>query len=85
MDESNRSSVSKAANLEGIGEFWDTHDLTDYDSNAPDVEFEIRSLIPIETELLAAIERQARLRGVKAETLVNLWLQEKLVESSPSQ
>jgi CopG antitoxin of type II toxin-antitoxin system len=84
MDESRRSSISRVLDLEGMGEFWDTHDLTDYDSDAPDAEFEIRSLIPIEPELLAAIERQARLRGVKTETLVNLWLQEKLVESSPS-
>lgn len=84
MDENNRSSVSRAVDLEAMGEFWDTHDMTDYDGNAPDVEFEIRSLMPIEPELLAAIERQARLRGVKAETLVNLWLHEKLVESSPS-
>jgi hypothetical protein len=84
MDASKRSSISKAVDLEGIGEFWDNHDLTDYDSDAPDVEFEIRSLVPIEPELLAAIEKQARLRGVKAETLVNLLLHEKLVESSPS-
>jgi CopG antitoxin of type II toxin-antitoxin system len=83
MDESKRSSISRSENLEGMGEFWDTHDFTDYDNDAPDVEFEIQSLIPIEPELMAAIERQARLRGVKTETLVNLWLHEKLVESSP--
>jgi hypothetical protein len=28
------------------------------------------------------IEKQARKRGVKVETLVNLWLQQKLVEQT---
>lgn len=84
MDESKQSSISHAESLESVGEFWDTHDFTDYDTEAPDVTFEIRSLIPIELDLLAALEKQARLRGVSTETLINLWLHEKLVESSPS-
>jgi hypothetical protein len=84
MDESKRSGISQAADLEGMGEFWDTHELTDFDTEAPDVPFEIRSPIPIELDLLAALEKQARLRGVSTETLINLWLHEKLVESSPS-
>jgi hypothetical protein len=33
--------------------------------------------------LLAAVEQQARLRGIAVETLVNLWLQEKLSEQAP--
>jgi hypothetical protein len=32
-----------------MGEFWDTHDFTDFDSDAPDVEFEITCVIPIGT------------------------------------
>lgn len=80
MDENKLSSISQADNDEKIGEFWDTHDFTDFDSDAPDVEFEVTCAVPIEAKLFAALEKQARQRGVQVETLVNLWLQQKLTE-----
>ena len=80
MGKNRVSSVSKAHTLEKMGEFWDTHDLTDFDTDAPDVEFCISSNIAIEPDLLSAIEQQANRRGITVETLVNLWLQEKLAE-----
>jgi hypothetical protein len=78
MGKNRVSSVSKASSLEQMGEFWDTHDLTDFDTEAPDVEFSISSPIAIEPDLLSAIEQQVNRRGITVETLVNLWLQEKL-------
>jgi hypothetical protein len=81
MGENRLSSISKADTLEKMGEFWDTHDFTDFDNpDAPDVEFKITCAVPIELDLLSSVEKQARLRGVKVETLVNLWLQQKLAE-----
>jgi len=80
MAENKLSSISQTDSLETMGEFWDTHDFTQYDSDAPDVEFTISSSISIELDLLAAMEKQARLRGIGVETLANLWLQEKLAE-----
>jgi hypothetical protein len=78
------SSISQADTLEKMGEFWDSHDFTDFDNlEAPDVEFQIACAVPIEVELLSAVEQQARLRGVHVETLINLWLQQKLAEQSP--
>lgn len=81
MDANRLSSISKADSLEKMGEFWDTHDFTDFDNpDAPDVAFKITCAVPIELDLLSLVEKQARLRGVKVETLVNLWLQQKLAE-----
>jgi len=80
MDANKLSSISKADTLEKMGEFWDTHDFTDFDTNAPDVEFEISCAVPVELDLLSLLEKQAHRRGVKVETLVNLWLQQKLAE-----
>lgn len=80
MDKNKLSSISKADTGEKIGEFWDVHDFTDFDTEAPDVEFEVTCTVPIEVELLSEIEKQAHKRGVKVETLVNLWLQQKLAE-----
>jgi len=83
MVENNLSSISKADTLEKMGEFWSTHDFTDFDNpDAPDVEFKIACAVPIELDLLASVEKQASLRGVKVETLVNLWLQQKLAEQA---
>lgn len=82
MEKNKLSSISKADTLERMGEFWGTHDFTDFDTDAPDVEFEISCAVPIELDLLSSLERQARLRGVKVETLVNLWLQQKLAEQT---
>ncbi len=51
-----------------------------FDTEAPDIEFEVTCTVPIEVELLNEIEKQAHNRGVKGEPLVNLWLQQKLAE-----
>jgi hypothetical protein len=78
------SSISQADTLEKMGEFWDTHDFTDFDNpEAPDAEFQIACAVPIELDLLSAVEQQARRRGVQVETLINLWLQQKLAEQAP--
>ena len=78
----NKSSVSKTDTLKKMGEFWDKHDFTEFnDPNAPDVEFHISVAIPVEPDLLSDIEELAHLRGINVETLVNLWLKEKLLET----
>lgn len=77
------SSISQTDSLEKMGEFWDTHDFTEFDNpNVPDVEFKISCAVLIELELFTQVEKQAHLRGVSVETLVNLWLQQKLAEQT---
>ena len=46
MDGDRVSSLSKADTLEKMGEFWDAHDFTDYDTDAPDVEFKVTCAVP---------------------------------------
>jgi hypothetical protein len=77
------SSISHVENEELIGQFWDDHDFTDLDNpELADVPFVIACAVPIEAELFAALEKLARRRGVQVETLVNLWLQQKLLEAA---
>jgi hypothetical protein len=65
-----------------MGEFWDKHDFTEFDdARVPDVEVHVTVAIPVEPDLLSDIEELAHLRGVHVETLVNLWLKEKLMEA----
>ena len=78
----NKSSVSKAKSLEKMGEFWDKHDFTEFDDpNRSDVEGRVNVAISIEPDLLSDIEELAHLRGIEVETLVNLWLKEKIIET----
>lgn len=86
MEKNKFSSISHADTLEKIGEFWDIHDFTEFDNpDAPDVEFHVSCAVPIEPALLTSVEQQAKLRGVTVETLVNLWLQQKLTEFTAPQ
>ena len=78
------SSVSKTDSLEKMGEFWDKHDFTEFDSDIPDVKFDVTCAVPVEIDLFAEIEKQAHRRGVSVETLVNLWLQQKIAENMPT-
>jgi hypothetical protein len=78
------SSVSKSNSLEKMGEFWDKHNFTEFDSETPDIKFEVTCAVPVEIDLFTEIEKQAHQRGVSVETLVNLWLQQKIAENKPT-
>lgn len=82
MAENKTSSISKSNSDETLGEFWDSHDFTEFDTDAPDAQFEIISTVPVQLELLNEIEERAAKRGVNVETLVNQWLQQKLDEEA---
>lgn len=69
--------------LETFWEFWDTHSSADYEALMDDVEVEVtverrKVYCAIATDLLQQIRERARRQGVSAETLINLWLQEKV-------
>jgi hypothetical protein len=80
-----KSSISKARSYREIGEFWDTHDLSEYWDQTTPVEFEVdiqleATYYPVEKGLSEKIRVIAKQRGVSPETLLNLWLQEKVGE-----
>ena len=76
------TSISQTRTIEEIGEFWDTHSLDDYWDKTREVEFEMmvkpRNRIALEPDIYEQLKREAHRRGVVPETLVNLWLAEKL-------
>lgn len=76
------SSISQALTYEEIGEFWDTHSLADYQNQTHEVEFEVRASrgrrVAIDPGIYSRLEVSARARGLAPETLVNLWLAERL-------
>jgi hypothetical protein len=46
------------------------------------VEFRVSSKVAIDAKLLSSVEQVARRHGVGVETLVNLWLSEKVLEQT---
>ena len=76
------TSISKAQSLEEIADFWDTHSVADYWDQTSEVEFEVRAKrrrrVTLASEVYEHIEAQARMEGLLIETLVNLWLVERL-------
>ena len=85
----NKSSISKARSYAEIGEFWDEHDLSDYWGKTRKVKFEVvleseATYYPIERGLSEKIQSEARKQGVSSDTLVNLWLEQKMKEQRPT-
>ena len=70
-------SVAEAA------EFWDNHDLADYWDQTREANFEVdierrTFLTALEPELAKKLVVCAHQQGVTTETLINVWLTEKL-------
>jgi hypothetical protein len=79
------TSISHAKTLDEIADFWDTHSLADYADQVTEVEFEVRAMprhrITLDPEIFGNLVSQALRRGVSPETLVNLWLAERLQQA----
>jgi hypothetical protein len=77
-----RTGISKARTPQEIGDFWDSHSLADSWDQTREVEFEVRALrrhrVTLDPQVYTELEAQARVRGLTPETLVNLWLAERL-------
>lgn len=73
--------IPETMSFEEAADFWDTHSVADYPSDVVDFEFDLegsRKYVALDAEVLSQLERRARDRGISLETLVNLWLQERL-------
>lgn len=78
-----RSSMSKAKSYKEIGDFWDTHDLSDFWDKTKEVKFEVNieselTYYALDKMLSEQIQAIAQKRGISADTIINLWIQEKL-------
>ena len=78
----NKSSISDSSSYREIGEFWDNHDLDEFEDLTCPVEFEVsvessRVYVPLEKDLAARLRTAAASHGLSTETLLNQWLTEK--------
>lgn len=82
-----KSSVSKARSYAEIGEFWEMHDLSDFWAKTKKIKFDVDiesevTYYPIKKDLSEKIQLMAHKRGVSSDTLVNLWLEQKIKEQA---
>lgn len=80
-----KSSISKARSYAQIGEYWDRHDLSDAWGKTRKRKIEVvaepeATYYPVEKDLSAKIQSVAKQQGVASDTLVNLWLEQKIKE-----
>lgn len=82
MAKSKTTSISKARTIREVGAFWDTHSLSDYWDQTSAVEITVRAKrrnrVTVDPDVYSQIEEHAHINGVQPETLVNIWLAEKL-------
>jgi hypothetical protein len=69
--------------LESFWEFWDSHSTADYEDLMDDVDVTVnvrgsKTYCAVARDLAEQIRIEARRQGISTETLVNLWLREKL-------
>lgn len=81
-NDTDQTPISHARTLDELAEFWDTHSLADYWDATQDAEFAVRAerrhRVTLDPEVYAQIAALAQRRGLAPETLINLWLQERL-------
>jgi hypothetical protein len=83
----NKSSVSKKDSYQKIGDYWDAKDLAEIWKKTEEAKFEVALesdvfYYAVEPSLSSKLHSIAERRGVSAETLINLWVQEKLNQES---
>ncbi|HLG16723.1 MAG TPA: CopG family antitoxin [Blastocatellia bacterium] len=76
--------------VEEAAEFWDSHDLADYWDMTREASLEVDIqrrvfLTALEPELAKRLTDCARKQGVSTETLINVWLSEKLGTATASE
>ena len=87
--EKDRSTVSQASSYQEMGEYWDTHDAGEVWAQTEPAEFEVdlrreKIYYPVGRSLSAKIAEIALEQGISAETLLNLWVQEKVSQIGQS-
>lgn len=81
-----RSSISKAASIEDVADFWDNHSVADHWDQTREADFEVRAKrrrrVTLDPDVYTRIEALAHEKGIQPETLVNLWLEERVLNPS---
>ena len=83
MAENNPQKLSSFASLDDLVEFFDTHDMGEYEEDLSEAHFDVNlqrrtHLVAIDEEVNSRLTEIAEQEQTPAEALVNSWLREKI-------
>jgi len=75
--------IPKSDSIQAMAEFWDTHDLTDFEDELEEVAEPVfvRSAaikVPLEAGEVKLVEKMAQAKGMSREELIRTWVLQKL-------
>jgi predicted DNA binding CopG/RHH family protein len=78
-----KSNLPRTDSIQELAEFWDTHDLTDFEEELEEVAepLFVRGTaikVPLESRQVEALEQMAQAKGVSREDLIRTWVLQKL-------
>ena len=78
-----KSKLPNAKSIEKLAEFWDSHDLTDFEPQLEEVSKPVfvrgtGIKVPLETRDVEAIDQLAHAKGISREELVRAWVLQKI-------
>jgi hypothetical protein len=82
--------LPKTDSIQKLAEFWDTHDLTDFEGELEEVAEPVfvrgsAIKVPLESADMAVVERLARTKGVSREELVRSWVRQRIARNAGRQ
>jgi predicted DNA binding CopG/RHH family protein len=79
--------IPEIDSIEELAQFWDTHDLTDFEDQVEEVResvFQRRPdtviMVRLQRQEIEALKRSAKARGVREAALLRQWVREKVRE-----
>ncbi len=84
-----KTSISQASSYQEAGQYWDEHGLGEAWEKTEPVEFVVNiqsstTYFPVESGLSKQLRAFAEKHGVSSETLLNMWLQERVIQEQAS-
>jgi hypothetical protein len=78
-----KSRLPKTDSIKKLAEFWDRHDLTEFDEELEEVTEPVfvrgtAIRVPLEPRELETVEQMAQAKGVSREELIHTWVRQKL-------
>lgn len=87
MEKNKKRNLSPTDRYRDMSEYWDTHDLSDQWEKGKDVHFDVEivgevTYCALDRDLSERIQEIARRHGVSSDTMVNMWIQDRLLEET---
>lgn len=76
----NYTKIPQTDSIQELADFWDTHDLTDFENELEEVSepvFDNSVSVQLESKELEIIETLAKSRGISPENLIREWVVER--------